>query len=96
MSSSDEEAVRRPGRATGANGLQSPAPSDQNSSAGNRSPGDNDDQMNEDDDADLFGSDRSEGGFDNDEYGILQAPLSMRKVLTRRPTGLTAPWTMNS
>lgn len=73
MSSSDEEVVRRPGRATSANGLQSPAPSDNESDAGNvRTHGVDNDQMDEDDDADLFGSDGSEGGFDNVEYVIFQ------------------------
>lgn len=71
MSSSDEEVVRRPGRATSANGLQSPAPSEGGSDAGNVRPPAADDQMDEDDDADLFGSDGSEGGFDNTEYVIL-------------------------
>ncbi|KAJ5698434.1 hypothetical protein N7462_000439 [Penicillium macrosclerotiorum] len=64
MSSSDEEAVRRPGRGA----AQSPAPSD----AGNDSGAENfgaGDQMDEDDDADLFGSDGSDGGFDNVDRG---------------------------
>jgi hypothetical protein len=73
MSSSDEEAVRRPGRATSANGLQSPAPSDRDSAAGNQSPyGAAGNQMDEDNDADLFGSDGSEGGLDNIEYVIFK------------------------
>lgn len=71
MSSSDEEAVRRPGRGAGANGPQTPAPSGNDSGAGNNSPfGAGGDQMDEDDDADLFGSDGSEGGLDNVECGI--------------------------
>lgn len=59
--SSDEEAVRRPGR----NAAQSPVPSD-----GDKSPLGAGDQMDEDDDADLFGSDGggSDAGLDNDEY----------------------------
>lgn len=60
--SSDEEDVRRPGR----NAAQSPVPSD-----GEKSPfGDNGDRMEEDDDADLFGSDGggSDAGLDQDEY----------------------------
>ncbi len=63
MSSSDEEAVHRPGR-NAAN--QSPDPSDagDDSGAENRGTG-GDDLM--DDDADLFGSDGSDGGFDNIE-----------------------------
>lgn len=68
--SSDEEAVRRSGRATSANGLQSPAPSDNDSGPGGQSPHGADDQMDEDNDADLFGSDGSEGGFDNIEYVV--------------------------
>lgn len=67
MSSSDEEAVRRPDRATSANGLQSPAPSDNDFGAENGGDGN---QMVEDNDADLFGSEGSEGGFDNIEYVI--------------------------
>lgn len=63
MSSSDEEAVRRPGR-NAAN--QSPDLSDAGNDSGaeNRGTG-GDDLM--DDDADLFGSDGSDGGFDNIE-----------------------------
>lgn len=71
--SSDEEAVRRPGRAMSANGLQSPAPSDRDSDAGNQSPyGADGNQMDEDNDADLFGSDGSENGVDNIEYVLLE------------------------
>lgn len=71
--SSDEEAVRRPGRA---NGRQSPVQSGDDSGAGNKSPfGAGNDQMDEDDDADLFGSEGSEGGLDNIEYGIFLALL---------------------
>ncbi|KAJ5587897.1 uncharacterized protein N7459_003662 [Penicillium hispanicum] len=72
--SSDEEAVRRPGRGTGANGMQSPARSDSqhDSDAGNKSPfGADGDQMDEDNDADLFGSDGEEGGLENLEYATL-------------------------
>lgn len=60
--SSDEEDIRRPGR----NVAQSPVPSD-----GGKSPfGAGDNLMDEDDDADLFGSDGgvSDAGMDNDEY----------------------------
>ncbi|KAJ5151843.1 hypothetical protein N7492_010138 [Penicillium capsulatum] len=65
--SSDEEAVRRPGRSAGANG--SPAPSDDGNESGteNHSPAGagGGDQMEEDDDADLFGSEGEEGGLEN-------------------------------
>lgn len=65
MSSSDEEAVRRPGR------RQSPAQNGHDSNPGNGSPpGAGDDQMDENEDADLFGSDGSDGGLDNVEYGV--------------------------
>ncbi|KAJ5281887.1 hypothetical protein N7478_007259 [Penicillium angulare] len=60
MFSSDEEAVRRPGR--GANDMQSPAASDANDS-GNEN---NNVDMDEDNDADLFGSDGDDDGVDND------------------------------
>lgn len=66
MSDSDEEAVRRPGRAGASH--QSPAPSDNDSGADNKDLF-GDDQMDEDNDADLFGSDGEDGGADN-EYGI--------------------------
>lgn len=67
MSDSDEEAVRRPGRAGASQ--QSPAPSNNDSGAENQDLF-GDDQMDEDNDADLFGSD-GEGGGLNNEYGIL-------------------------
>lgn len=85
MSSSDEEAVRRPGRSAGANGPHSPAQNDE-SGAENKSPfGAGGNQMDEDDDADLFGSDGSEGGLDNIEYGIsseLQDAQSTNRFLS--------------
>lgn len=62
MSSSDEEAVRRPGR-NAAN--QSPDPSDAGNDSGAENHGAGNDLM--DDDADLFGSDGSDGGFDDVE-----------------------------
>ncbi|KAJ6103147.1 hypothetical protein N7486_005574 [Penicillium sp. IBT 16267x] len=65
MSSSDEEAVRRPGRS---NGVQSPAHSDAHDSGDeNKSPyGAGNDNLDEDDDADLFGSDGDDNGVEND------------------------------
>ncbi|KAF7595763.1 hypothetical protein BBP40_004894 [Aspergillus hancockii] len=69
MSSSDEEVVRRPGRGSGA-GQPPPSPSDSEHNpdvARNYSPVEYDGGiMNGDDDADLFGSDGSDGGFGND------------------------------
>ncbi|KAJ5160554.1 uncharacterized protein N7482_007558 [Penicillium canariense] len=62
MSSSDEEAVRRPGRNTG---HQSPDASDAGIDSGAENNGAGSNLMDEDDDADLFGSDGSEGGFDD-------------------------------
>lgn len=60
MSSSDEEAVRRPGRSAGASRRQSHS--------------DNEPTMDMDadgnDDADLFGSDSAGEDLDNDEYGL--------------------------
>lgn len=63
MSSSDEEAVRRPGR-NAAN--QSLDPSDAGNDSGAEDLGAGGDDLM-DDDADLFGSDGSEGGFDDVE-----------------------------
>ncbi|CAL5873507.1 uncharacterized protein PFLUO_LOCUS7787 [Penicillium psychrofluorescens] len=57
MSSSDEDAVRRPGRGAAPNGRQTPPESDAENNPL--------DQMDEDDDADLFGSDGEDGGLDN-------------------------------
>lgn len=69
MSSSDEDAVRRPGR-SGASGRQS-ADNEQNGTpaAPDEAPASN---MNgdEDEDADLFGSDEPDAEAGNDEYGI--------------------------
>lgn len=70
MSSSDEDAVRRPGRSA-ANGVQSGKDSDAGNDSGaeNRSPfGAGVDLMDEDNDTDLFGSDGSQGGLDDIEY----------------------------
>lgn len=69
MSSSDEEAVRRPGRS---NGVQSPAHSEAHDSGDdNKSPyGAGNDNLDEDDDADLFGSDGDDNGAEN-EYETL-------------------------
>jgi RNA polymerase-associated protein LEO1 len=58
--SSDEEGVRRPGRA----GNESPAPSDNANESGANNLAD---LMDEDDNDDLFGSD-GEGGLDDIEY----------------------------
>lgn len=72
--SSDEETVRRPGRPEGANGSPSPAPSDARNDSGaeNQSPTRaGGDQMDEDDDADLFGSEGEDGGSVNFEYEII-------------------------
>lgn len=72
MSSSDEDIVRRPGRGSGAGQPASPSGSEHSNpaTARNGSPvGADPDILNDDDDADLFGSDGSEGGFGNDnEY----------------------------
>lgn len=70
MSSSDEDAVGRPGRGAAPNGIQNLVESDAANDSGveNKSPfGAGADQM-EDDDADLFGSDGSDGGLGNIEY----------------------------
>ncbi|KAI9928540.1 hypothetical protein ASPWEDRAFT_106629 [Aspergillus wentii DTO 134E9] len=65
MSSSDEDAVRRPGRGAG---RQSPSGSERSNTPAerNQSPvGSDAGNMNVDDDADLFGSDGSDGGLEN-------------------------------
>lgn len=64
MSSSDEEVVRRPGRSGKA---QSPAESEHNDGPA-ADDMDVDKPNGGDDDADLFGSDGSEGGFADEEY----------------------------
>lgn len=64
MSSSDEEVVRRPGRSGKA---QSPAESEHNDGLA-ADDMDVDKPNGGDDDADLFGSDGSEGGFGDEEY----------------------------
>lgn len=73
MSSSDEDMVRRPGRIAGASGRQTSADNDHNDlPPQNDSPNEmNMDNANEqeDDDADLFGSDGPDGELDNTEYG---------------------------
>ncbi|KAG2414106.1 hypothetical protein HFD88_003297 [Aspergillus terreus] len=73
MSSSDEEVVRRPGRSAGAGQPASPSGSEQRSehngsAARDQSPvaSDTGNMNMDDDDADLFGSDGSDGGFGND------------------------------
>lgn len=71
MSSSDEDAVRRPGRGAG---RQSPSGSERSNTPAerNQSPvGSDAGNMNVDDDADLFGSDGSDDGLENLEYGFL-------------------------
>ncbi|GIK02694.1 hypothetical protein Aspvir_006753 [Aspergillus viridinutans] len=70
MSSSDEDVVRRPGRATAADRADSPVSSERSNTPTARDPSpfkSDAGNLNGDDDADLFGSDGSEGGFDNDE-----------------------------
>ncbi|KAL5366559.1 Leo1-like protein-domain-containing protein [Aspergillus floccosus] len=73
MSSSDEEVVRRPGRSAGTGQPASPSGSEQRSehnesTARDQSPvaSDTGNMNMDDDDADLFGSDGSDGGFGND------------------------------
>lgn len=56
MSSSDEEVVRRPGRSTDASRVQSPSASERSANGHAESPLGSD-RLNDDDDADLFGSD---------------------------------------
>lgn len=75
MSDSEEDAVRRPGRAGASQ--QSPAPSDNGSDADNKDLF-GDDQMDEDNDADLFGSDGEDGGAD-DEYERSSKAVKWRK-----------------
>ncbi|PLB44035.1 hypothetical protein P170DRAFT_418597 [Aspergillus steynii IBT 23096] len=69
MSSSDEDVVRRPGRSSGAGQPASPSGSERSNPAARlESPAGSDaGNMNGDDDADLFGSDGSDGGFGNDD-----------------------------
>lgn len=74
MSSSDEDAVRRPGRGAAPNGRQTPPESDAENNPL--------DQMDEDDDADLFGSDGEDGGLDNLEYGSATSLGWTRTILT--------------
>ncbi|PYH32748.1 Paf1-complex subunit LEO1 [Aspergillus neoniger CBS 115656] len=68
MSSSDEDVVRRPGRSTGAVQPGSPSASEHSEApARSQSPAGSDaDNANGYDDADLFGSDASDGGFGDD------------------------------
>ncbi|EAW07912.1 Paf1-complex subunit LEO1 [Aspergillus clavatus NRRL 1] len=69
MSSSDEDVVRRPARATAADQPGSPIGSDRSNTPAVRdqSPfGSDAGNLNGDDDADLFGSDGSDGGFGDD------------------------------
>lgn len=68
MSSSDEDAVRRPGRNTGAGTRLSHSENEDNENTN----GVNMDTMNGDDgdDDDLFGSDGPDEELDNNEYGI--------------------------
>ncbi|KAH8425719.1 Paf1-complex subunit LEO1 [Aspergillus melleus] len=70
MSSSDEDVVRRPGRSSGAGQPASPSGSERsNPAAAPESPAglDAGNLNGDDDDADLFGSDGSDGGFGNDD-----------------------------
>ena len=75
MSSSDEEAVRGPGRNTSAGHRQSPSENEDNENA----VGVNMNSMNGDDadDDDLFGSDGPDGELDNNEYGISLAAIQL-------------------
>lgn len=82
MSSSDEDIVRRPGRSSGSGQPASPSGSEHSNPATARigSPvGADPDILNDDDDADLFGSDGSEGGSGNyNEYCPLFFHLLVR------------------
>lgn len=91
--SSDEEAVGRPGRPAGANGSPSPAPSDaRNHSGENHSPaGAGGDQIDEDDDADLFGSEGEDGDSVNLEYKLPWEPQDARRTLIDSPAVTTGP-----
>ena len=96
--SSDEETVRRPGRGVSANGLQNPANNDfhSESDTGDQvSLGADGEQMDEDDDADLFGSDGEEGGLENLKYAgisVLQSAQILRKLLAT----ILGPWTIKN
>lgn len=72
MSSSDEEVVRRPGRS---GRVQSPAGSELSEPPAAENM-DVDEPNDDDNDADLFGSDGSEGGLGNDEYAIALLPTN--------------------
>lgn len=74
MSSSDEDAVRRPGRG-GASRQQSRSDSRQSTTPANDDPfgesaGNANEGHEEDDDADLFGSDGPDDEFGDTEYGL--------------------------
>lgn len=73
MSSSDEDAVRRPGRSAGASRRQSHSENEE----------DNSPRMNidvgGDDDADLFGSDGPDEDLDNKEYGMSLTTLPIMR-----------------
>lgn len=84
MSSSDEDVVRRPGRSAGAGQPGSPSASEHSEApARSQSPAGSDaGNANGYDDADLFGSDASDGGFgDDNEYDKLSR-LVRRHALT--------------
>lgn len=65
---SDEDVVRRPGR-SGASDRQS-SENEQGNTPTAQNEDTNPDNMNGDDDADLFGSDEPDGDADNNEYGL--------------------------
>lgn len=83
MSSSDEDAIHRPGR-SGASGRQS-VDNEQNEApaAPDEAPASN---MNgdEDEDADLFGSDEPDAEAGNDEYGIFFCALQGAMLTTHQ------------
>lgn len=78
MSSSDEDVVRRPGRTSGAGQPASPSASERsNPAAAPESPAHSDAgnvNGDDDDDADLFGSDGSDGGFGNEDEYVCPPP----------------------
>lgn len=94
MSSSDEEVVRRPGRS---GRVQSPAESEHHDGP-TADDMDVDKPKGDDDDADLFGSDGSEGGFGDEEYIYDVALFAANSTLAdcfflANPIG---PWTTSS
>lgn len=89
MSSSDEDVIRRPGRSTGAGQPGSPSASEHSEApARSQSPAGSDaGNANGYDDADLFGSDASDGGFgDDNEYGQLPLLLERHSLTSEQTT----------